>query len=197
MTGVGGSDRPRRRDQRDVETTDAGLTPIHEARLTEMAIRRGWLGQRWPTRETAEEFQARVSKHGMTLIDKAVLATNKLLVGSNGVQPNERAQGIAIRCVLVMESQNQADDHRDQMSGEEKGVIDGKPVGTMLTPDQVAMAMDATIPSEPEEETTDDQSGGEGDADAGVDADEVQRPPDPVLPVVSPVPSGGCGPEIW
>jgi len=185
MTGVGGTDR----SHKPQGTTDAGITPIHEARLTNMAVRRGWLGNRWPTRETVAEFQARVAAKGATLIDRAVLTTNKLMMSDD-----PRAMGIAVRCALTMESQNQADDHRDQMSGEDKGMLDGRPVGTVLTPDMVATAMDATIPSAPEEVPADDQS---PVTDAGVDAAEVQPAPESLLPIVSPVPSGGCGPEIW
>jgi len=186
-SGVGGSNGPRGTES---PIAESGITEIRDARLTNMAVRRGWLGNRWPTRETVAEFQARVSTKGATLIDRAVLTTNKLMMSED-----PRAMGIAVRCAITMEAQNQADDHRDQMSGEDKGTIDGRPVGTVLTPDMIATAMDATIPSEPEEVPADDQPGPV--ADAGVDAAEVQPAPESLLPIVSPVPSGGCGPEIW
>jgi len=180
MTGVGGSERPNRPDRRSVETTDAGIAPIHEARLTNMAVRRGWLGNRWPTRETVAEFQARVTSKGATLIDRAVMTTNKLMMSEDA-----RAMGIAVRCALTMEAQNQADDHRDDRDGSQ---VDGSLVGCSFTPDQIATAMDATIPDAPEEEKV--------DAHASLDPFTISPSAIEALADEGTVPSGGSWPEI-
>jgi len=181
-SGVGGSNGPRGTES---PIAESGITEIRDARLTNMAVRRGWLGNRWPTRETVAEFQARVSTKGATLIDRAVLTTNKLMMSED-----PRAMGIAVRCAITMEAQNQADDHRDDRDGSQVGSV----VGCSFTPDQIATAMDATIPDAPEEEKVTD--GTDATADASLDPFAV--PPTTIEAVADEgtVPSGGSGPTI-
>lgn len=181
--GVGGSGGPRNK------RADSGLTDIREARLNDMAVRRGWIKpQRWPTRETTEEFQERVASGGASLIDKAILSTHKLLM--NG---DDRAKGIAIRSVIAMEAQNQSDEHREEGAG-----VAQLPAGTTYTPDQIVSAMDDTIPASPEENDPDADfdEPTDGATDAGVDQAEVPPATGEAVANQGPVPSGGGGPPV-
>lgn len=182
--GVGGNNGPRGTES---PIADSGITEIRDARLTDMAIRRGWIKQRWPTRETTEEFQQRVASGGASLIDKAILSTHKLLMDGD-----PRAKGIAIRSVIAMEAQNQSDEHREEGAGASQ-----LPTGTTYTPDQIVSAMDDTVPGSPEENAPDADFDDRGTTDAGVDEAEVPPAASEAVANIIPVPSGGCGPEIW
>lgn len=88
---------------------ESGLTQIHDARLTRMAIKRGWLrGQRWATDTTIAELQAIKRERDLTLRERALLAVLSDIAGSDA-----RVRQIAVKAVLLMESQNQKDEQHD------------------------------------------------------------------------------------
>lgn len=88
------------------ERAESQLTGIRDARLERRAIREGWGGrsQRWKTDATPEELRA--LGQSMTLKDRLVLA-----VTTDAVSNDARIRQIAVRSGIVMEGQNQADEH--------------------------------------------------------------------------------------
>lgn len=88
----------------------SGLSATRDARLTGLAIRRGWTGaKRWDTDSTIEDIQRLAAEGGtLTAKQKALLAVHRDLMSAE-----ERARQIAVRNLVSMEAQNQADDHKE------------------------------------------------------------------------------------
>ena len=87
---------------------ESGLTQIKEARLVERAVR--WnKSMRWPTRMPVDEL--RTQTDGVDVITRATQAAIELLDG------DDRAKGIAVRAIVQMERQNQADEQKILGSG--------------------------------------------------------------------------------
>ncbi len=117
-------------------SSESGLQPLHESRLEQMAVRKGWIKGRWPLDETVDDLKQRVKDQGQTLRDKILIATHRL-VGSE----NDRAMGIGVRSGLAMEAQNQADEHRSDALAPPSG-----PEGATETIDQIRKQMLETMP---------------------------------------------------
>jgi len=100
------------------------------------------------------------------------------------------AWGVAVRLARTAEAQNRADEHRDARDGYQVGSV----VGCSFTPDQIATAMDATIPEAPEEEKVTD--GTDATADASLDPFAVPPTTTEAVADEGTVPSGGSGPTI-
>lgn len=97
--GSGGKDR-----------AESGLTTIRESRLTELAIRRGWIkGQRWPTDATTTELMAVQRERDLTLRERTALAVMTDIAGND-----PRIRQIAVKSAIRMEGQNQADELKDE-----------------------------------------------------------------------------------
>lgn len=72
-----------------------------------MAIRRGWLkGQRWATDATVTDLMKVQQERDLTLRERTVLAVMTDIAGKD-----PRVRQIAVKSAVVMESQNQADEH--------------------------------------------------------------------------------------
>ncbi len=86
---------------------ESGLTQLNDARLETLAVRRGWIKDRWPTHQPKRELINEITgRDDVTLAERTVLAAYELLEGS------ERAKGIGARLAVTMEGQNQADEHK-------------------------------------------------------------------------------------
>lgn len=81
--------------------TESGRTEIQDGRMTATAIRRGWLGRRWRTREPKEKLLARTKGKSMTAKDRAMLTAHGLMESDS-----DRSQGIGAKCVIAMEAHN-------------------------------------------------------------------------------------------
>ena len=86
----------------------SGLSETRDARLTRMAVKQGWLGDRFPTREGRNEMAERIKESGdIDAIDMATLTSFSLM---DNADPRNKRIGASL--VIAMESQNQ----RDQIS---------------------------------------------------------------------------------
>lgn len=88
----------------------SGLTETRDARLEQMAVRRGWVqSQRFPTRKPILELAEEVKAKGgaATLVERVTLSVAEGIIAGS-----ERRKGICERTAVVMERMNQADDHR-------------------------------------------------------------------------------------
>lgn len=89
------------------DRTESGRTELQDSRLTAMAIRRGWLkGQRWATDATVTDLMKVQQERDLTLRERTVLAVMTDIAGKD-----PRVRQIAVKSAVVMESQNQADEH--------------------------------------------------------------------------------------
>lgn len=88
--------------------TESGRTPIQDSRLLGQAIRQGWLhGIRWPTEATKEEIDTIEQQRGLTMKEWAAKAV------MSGVSSGDaRIEQIAVKSIIAMEAQNQADEHK-------------------------------------------------------------------------------------
>jgi len=172
----GGSGGPRN------VRADSGLSEMRDARLTERAIRSGWIkSKRWPTGLTLDQFQEKIAGGQATFLDRALITAQKLMNSQS-----ERANGIGVRSIIAMESQNQSDDHRPD-------IIDGSessPFGCEVPLDQIAREMAASVPTEPPAESpiveTPDlapaaESSEAFDASSGAEWSEPTQPAEPTL----------------
>ena len=72
------------------------------------ALREGWMkGTRWPTDATDKDFQDAQSQRPLTLKEQAAIAARDAMQSGD-----PRLTASAVRCVVAMEAQNQADDLR-------------------------------------------------------------------------------------
>lgn len=87
-----------------------GLTEIRSARLTRRAIDRGWIGaKRWPTTATMKEVVEDATEiGGLTGVHKATITAHKLMDSQDN-----RSKSHGARLLVLMESQNQKDEHHE------------------------------------------------------------------------------------
>lgn len=91
-TGAGGEER-----------AESGLTVIHDARMTERAVREGWLKGPWDTHQSAASIRRKESGGHELTIHEETLA----IVGERLKSPKELVSLVAARTVVAMEGQNQ------------------------------------------------------------------------------------------
>lgn len=102
---------------------ESGRSALQETRMTLRAVREGWLGSRWPTHATPQDFQVVLKDRGeLTLKERACLAVFKGLNGGD-----ERINQIAAKTVVAMEAQNQADERGTTVLGHQ-----GMSIGTVV-----------------------------------------------------------------
>ena len=79
-----------------------------ELRMLARAAREGWMkGTRWPTDATDKDFAEAQSQRPLTLKEQAAIAARDAMNSGDA-----RLTASAVRCVVAMEAQNQADDLR-------------------------------------------------------------------------------------
>lgn len=110
---------PPNRETRAEERRESGLTANQEARIIKKALREKWWGeQRWPTDITTEEIQEKEKERPLTIREKVLLA-----VSTDLSDKDRRVKRIAVKNVIAMESQNQADDHKKDPDGAGEGAV--------------------------------------------------------------------------
>lgn len=120
------------------ERAESGLTRNADDRLTLRAA--AWQRGRWDTGLTEDEIRARIAARG----GQATLKEKIALKAFEGVGSDDhRASRTAMRAALQMEAQNQRDELASLNSGQDPTVQGAAP----LAPDQIASAMDASIPN--------------------------------------------------
>lgn len=89
------------------ERRDSGLTPVQEAGLIRRCLKnKEWREQRWPTRATPDEIEKLKEERPLTFIELAMQS-----VGTDLTDKDRRVRRIAVKNLVVMEGQNQKDDH--------------------------------------------------------------------------------------
>jgi len=98
---------------------DGFISVTTEQRLIRRCLKdKDWAKQRWPTRATAEEIEEIKEERPLNFIELAVQA-----VGKDLTDQDRRVRRIAIKNLISMEKQNQADDHREDPDGGSKGPV--------------------------------------------------------------------------
>jgi len=118
------------------ERAESGLTQEMDDRLTLRAAK--WQRGRWETGATREDIEARVAaRGGPTLKEKVMLKMFEHLEDKDS-----KLHGRAMRSAIQAEAQNQRDELHALNAGTDPAVHSAVPVA----PDQIALAMDASIP---------------------------------------------------
>lgn len=119
------------------DRADSGLTQKADERLTLRAA--AWQKGRWDTSATREEIEERIAARGgkPTLKEKIALAAFDALDSKD-----MRVQGRVMRAGIQMERQVQVDELAALNAGSDP-MMQGMPP---VAPDQIASAMDASVP---------------------------------------------------
>lgn len=88
----------------EIAGAEGRSTPLHEARLESLAVRRGWVKGPWPVHKTLKDVIEDVVAAGghATLIERTVMTAHELQA-----LKGERARGIGAKLAIAMVKQNQ------------------------------------------------------------------------------------------
>lgn len=112
---------PETRNERSTpERRESGLTPIKEARLVRKAVAAAAKEnkQRWPTRATPDDIEKVKEERPLSFLELAMQS-----VGKDLTDQDRRVRRIAVKNLLAMEKQNQADELSVEPDDEKKGPI--------------------------------------------------------------------------
>lgn len=139
--------------ERDSEKLENGLSAIQNAKLERMATKGNWRKvRRWDTDSTLPEIQKAGEENSgeLTLKEKALAA-----VHIDVMHADPRVRRIAASNILMMEAQNQADDHFEakQGNGRTETEIDNEIAASM---EELASGGQAPPAAAPESSATED-----------------------------------------
>lgn len=140
----GGYERSGRSGRPHSPIGESGLTAIKENRMLNRAIRNGWLkGQRWPTEATPSDLREKQARGELTLKEQAATACFLgLTVDIDAIKDDrmkmiaQRLRQAAVRNVVAMESQNQADD-----LAEMRAILASEGIGDQTSPEMLAAVL--------------------------------------------------------
>ncbi len=91
------------------ERRESGLTAIQEAKLLGQCLKsKEWKKQRWPTRATPAELEEIREERPLNFLELGMQS-----VGKDLTDQDRRVRRIALKNLIAMEKQNQADEHKE------------------------------------------------------------------------------------